>query len=168
MPITLVAATVAHEIATLILVGSLFFILFVQLPAIASVRSPRARLRLRRASFQRLFGWGWLGLLLLWLTGAYDLLANLDDGLPTHVRIMAALSAAFTLLFLIAQFGLFHEATAAVEDRNSERASWLYRRLRVVVGIAFVLALAVMVLDVAGPAVVGFAGLDLKALLIRG
>ena len=141
MPITLVAATVAHEIATLILVGSLFFILFVQLPAIASVRSPRARLRLRRASFQRLFGWGWLGLLLLWLTGAYDLIANL---------------------------GLFHEATAAVEDRNSERASWLYRRLRVVVGIAFVLALAVMVLDVAGPAVVGFAGLDLKALLIRG
>jgi hypothetical protein len=52
MPINLVAATVAHEIATLILVGSLFFMLFVRLPAIASVRFPRVRLRLRRDAFK--------------------------------------------------------------------------------------------------------------------
>jgi len=168
MPITLVVATVAHEIARLILVGSLFFMLFVQLPAIASVKSPRVRLRLRRASFKRLFLWGWLGLVLLWLTGAYELLTTVNDGLLLHVRIMALLSAVFTLLFLIAQFGLADEATAALEDGNSERASWLYRRLRFVVSVAFVLALAVVLLDVAGPVLVQFGELDLKVLFTRG
>jgi uncharacterized membrane protein len=168
MPINLVAVTVVHEIATLILVGGLYFILFVQLPAIASVKSPRVRLRLRRASFRWLFRWGWLGLVLLWLTGAYDLLTNADGGFPAHVRIMAGLSAAFTLLFLIAQFGLFNEATAAMEDGNSERASWLYRRLRFVVGLASVLALVVVLLDVTGPALIPLEGLDLKFLFMRG
>ena len=168
MPINLVAATVAHEIATLILVGGLFFMLFVQLPAIASVKSPRERLRLRRAAFEWLFRWGWLGLVLLWLTGAYELLTNVNDGLPTHVRIMAVLSAVFTLLFLIAQFGLFNEATAAIEDGNAERASRLYRRLHFVVRIAFALALAVVLLDVTGPAMISLDALDLKALFTRG
>ena len=112
----------------------------------------RVRLRLRRAAFKWLFRWGWLGLVLLWLTGAYELLANVDGELSMHVRIMGVLSAVFTLLFLIAQFGLANEATAAIEDGNSERASWLYRWLRFVVGVAFVLALVIVLLDVTGPA----------------
>ncbi|MGB5834595.1 MAG: hypothetical protein WBG92_21775 [Thiohalocapsa sp.] len=55
MSASLVAAVLVHEIATLVLVGRLFFMLFAQLPAISGVRSPRTRLRLRRASLVRLF-----------------------------------------------------------------------------------------------------------------
>jgi len=156
---SLIASAVLHEIATLILVGSLFFILFVQLPAIASVKSPRARLRLRRASFKRLFRWGWLGLLLLWSTGGYELLATSSDVAATHLLVMAVLSAVFTLLFLLAQFGVLHEAIVALEDGNSERASWLYRRLQTLLAVAFVLAVFVLLLDVAGPTITSVVGL---------
>jgi uncharacterized membrane protein len=164
---SLAASAVIHEIATLILVGSLFFILFVQLPAISRVKSPRARLRLRRASFKSLFRWGWVGLLLLWLTGGYELLATSPDASALHVRLMAVLSAVFTLLFLLAQFGVLHDAIVALEDGNSERASWLYRRLQTLLAVAFALAVVVMLLDVAGPALAGVEGLTLKSLFSR-
>lgn len=168
MPIGLLVSRVIHEIATLILVGGLYFMLFVQLPAIAGVRSPRTRLRLRHASFIGLFRWGWLGLILLWLTAGYELHAAAGGVPAMHLKIMAALSAMFTVLFLLAQFGVFGKAVVALEVGNSERASRHYRRLRALVAVAFVLAVLVMLLDVAGPALIPADGFDLKSVIDRG
>lgn len=55
-----------------------------------------------------------------------------------------------------------------LEDGNSERASWLYRRLRFVVSVGFVLALVIVLLDVTGPAMIPLEALDLKTLFTRG
>ena len=145
------AVAVAHEIGILMLVGGLFFALFTQMPAIARIRSSRQRALLRQEAFQQVFLWGWLGLLLLWTTAAYRLFAAVEP-LPAYVTAMGLLSAAFTLLFLIAQFGLYMQVVYALEEGGSGRASWLGRRLRAVLSVAFVLALTITLLDVTGPA----------------
>ena len=155
-----IAVEVVHEIGTLMLVGGLFFLLFVQLPAIRRVKSSRERIYLRQAGFGRLFIWCWLGLLLLWGTAVYDLYAT-DQPLPPHVALMALLSAVFTLLFLLAQFGIYMQVIISLEDGNAGRASWLQRRLRALLILAFVLALVVMVLDVSGAGLMPLEGFGL-------
>ena len=145
------AVAVAHEIGILMLVGGLFFALFAQMPAIARIRSGRQRTLLRQEAFRQVFLWGWIGLLLLWTTAAYRLLSAVDP-LPAYVSAMGLLSAVFTLLFLIAQFGLYVQIVYALEEGGSGRASWLGRRLRTVLSVAFVLALTITLLDVIGPA----------------
>jgi uncharacterized membrane protein len=166
MPPNLIHAAVVavREVANLVLLGGLFFMLFVQLPAISRVRSPRVRLGLRKASFGRLFFWGWLGLGVLWLTALYDVV-TLDGKLPAYSGIAAGLAALFTLIFLIAQFGLYVQSIVALEQGNAERAAWLNHQLRRVLGLALVLALSVLLLHQLGPALTPPDGLSLQAFL---
>jgi uncharacterized membrane protein len=142
-----------RELANLILLGGLFFLLYVQLPAIRRIKSARLRLALRKASFGRMFLWGWLGLAVLWVTAGYDLIAA-DGGLPLHASIASVLAAIFTFVFLVAQFGLYMQAVIALEDGNSERAAWLNHWLSRVLRFAFVLALLVLLLHQLGPALI--------------
>jgi uncharacterized membrane protein len=147
------AAIVAlRELANLLLLGGLFFLLFVQLPAINRVRSPRLRLALRKASFGRLFLWGWIGIVVLWLTAGYEWVRG-GGKLPVYNEAAAAVAAFFTLVFLLAQFGIYTQSIIALEDGNAERAAWLNRQLRFVLGFAFLLALTVLLLHQLGPAV---------------
>ncbi len=150
LPQVLLVAT--REIANLVLLGGLFFLLFVQLPAIRRMRSPRVRLALRKASFGRIFAWGWVGLLLLWSTAGYELL-SMQTKLPVHTGIAVLLAMVFTLLFLLGQFGLYMQAVIALEDGNTERASWLHRMLGKLLVVAFVLALCSLMFQQLGPAV---------------
>lgn len=145
---------VLHELGLLVLAGSLFFVLNAILPAISEVRSPRLRIRLRRGTFRRMFLWGWLGLTLLWATALTQLVIHGHSGWPAHVVVMAGLSLVFTLLFLFAQFALQMQVIVALEDGNSERAAWLLHWLSRVLALALLIALAVVVLDVAGPALI--------------
>ncbi|NBC12350.1 MAG: hypothetical protein GVY09_03215 [Gammaproteobacteria bacterium] len=164
----LYAAVVAvREVANVVLLGSLFFLLFVQLPAIARLKSARARLALRKASFGRLFLWGWLGLGVLWLTALYDLL-RVDGPLPLHSSAAAALAAVFTLIFIIAQFGIYLQSIIALEEGNSERAAWLNHQLHWVLRFAFLLALAVLMLHQLGPVLIPPEGFSLQDLLPQG
>lgn len=142
-----------RELANLILLGGLFFLLYVQLPAIRRIKSARLRLALRKASFGRMFLWGWVGLAVLWITAGYDLIAS-DGSLPVHAGIATALAALFTLIFLLAQFGLYMQAVIALEDGNSERAAWLNHWLSRVLRVAFLLALLVLLLHQLGPALI--------------
>jgi uncharacterized membrane protein len=156
MTLPLIAAVVVHEVATLILLGGLFFMLFVQLPAIARLRSPRQRLRVRRASFRRLFRWSWVGLSALWLTGLYELAARESTVPAAQLLATGGFYAAFTGLMLLAQFAVFGQIVVALEEGNAERASWLYRRLRTLLAAAFAIALLLLLLDVAGEALPAF------------
>ncbi|WP_295883722.1 hypothetical protein [uncultured Thiohalocapsa sp.] len=158
------AVAAAREVANLILLGGLFFLLYVQLPAIARLRSARARLALRKASFGRVFLWGWLGLGVLWLTAVYDLL-RADGQLPAYSGAAAALAAVFTFIFLIAQFGLYTQSIIALEEGNAERAAWLNHHLRWVLRVAFLLALSVLLLQQVGPALIPPEGFSVQALL---
>lgn len=158
------AVVAAREVANLLLLGGLFFVLFVQLPAIARLKSARMRLVLRKASFGRMFLWGWLGLAVLWLTALYDLL-QLDAPLPAYSGAALALAALFTLLFLIAQFGLYMQSVIALEEGNAERAAWLNHQLRWVLHLAFLLALSILLLHQLGPVLVPPEGFSLPALL---
>ena len=165
MPANLIHAAVVavRELANLVLLGGLFFLLFVQLPAISRLRSARARLALRKASFGRLFLWGWLGLAVLWLT-ALDDVVTAEGGLPAYSGAATALAALFTLIFLIAQFGLYMQSIIALEAGNAERAAWLNHQLRWVLGLAFLIALTVLLLHQLGPALPPD-GISLQALL---
>jgi len=159
------AAVVAvREVANLVLLGGLFFMLFVQLPAIGRIRSPRLRLALRKSSFGQLFLWGWLGLAVLWSAAFYDVV-TLNGKLPYYSSMAAALAAVFTLVFLFAQFGLYTQSVIALEDGNAERAAWLNHWLRRVLGFAFVVALAVPLLHQLGPALIPPEGFSLARLL---
>jgi len=151
-PLLPAAVAVAHEIGSLLLVGSMFLVLAVLMPAIERVRSPRQRLWLRRGVYGRMFVWAWIGLLLLWSTGIAELVLYKGAMLPAHVLVMAVLSLLFTVVFLFAQFGLHIKALLVLEDGNSERARYLVHRLRPVLTLALVIAVAVAMLDVAGSA----------------
>lgn len=168
-PNLLHAAVVAvREVANLLLLGGLFFMLFVQLPAISAVRSARMRLALRKTSFGRLFLWGWVGLGVLWLTALYDLL-TVDGKLPVYSGIAAGLALLFTLVFLLAQFGLYMQSIIALEEGNAERAAWLNHQLRWVLRLAFLLALSVLLLHQLGPALIlPEGGFSLQALVRTG
>lgn len=145
---------VAHELGSLILIGSMFLVLAVLMPAIERVRSPRQRLRLRRGVYGRMFLWAWIGLLLLWGTGVAELMLHADGDLPAHLVLMGVLSLLFMLVFLFAQFGLHVKALVVLEDGNSEHARYLLHRLRPILMLALILAIAVAVLDVSGPGLV--------------
>ncbi len=148
------AAVVAvREVASLVLLGGLFFMLFVQLPAISRIRSARLRLDLRKASFARLFLWGWLGIGVLWTTALYEVF-TLDGKLPSYSGMAAALALVFTIVFLFAQFGLYMQSVIALEDGNAGRAAWLNHWLRLVLRVAFALALSVLLLHQLGPALI--------------
>jgi hypothetical protein len=73
--------------------GGLFFLLFVQLSAIQRIRSPWSRLAPRKASFGRVFAWGWGGLLVLWLSAGYEMLS-----LEAKLLVVAFLLALSALL----------------------------------------------------------------------
>jgi uncharacterized membrane protein len=152
MPTNLLPGLVAvlHELAAVVLIGAMFAVLVVLMPAVDRLRSPRDRLLLRRRLFRRMFAWAWLGLLMMWLTGFAELILVDEVGPHAHLVLMALLSLVLTLTLVLAQFGLLFQVTIAMEDRNSERARWLLNRLRQVLIGAFVLALTITVLDVAG------------------
>jgi uncharacterized membrane protein len=150
--ITAVLAVI-REAGALLLVGSMFLVLAVLMPAVERVRSPRQRMALRRGIYGRMFAWAWIGLLLLWSTGIAEL--ALDQApLPGHVVLMAALSLLFLLVFLIAQFGLHFRALMVLDDGNSEHARYLLHRLRPILILALIIAVVVTVLDVSGPVLV--------------
>lgn len=149
-----VGIAILHQLGLLVLLGSLFFVLTAMLPSIAEVRSPRTRLALRQGMYRRLFRWGWLGLLLLWVTSLAHLIVGEHAGWPGYMVLTGLLSALFMLLYLFAQFALQFQAEVALEEGNSERAAWLLHWLRRVLGIALVVAVLVTVLDVAGPVLV--------------
>jgi uncharacterized membrane protein len=158
------AVVAARELANLLLLGGLFFLLFVQLPAISRVPSARNRLALRKASFGSLFLWGWLGIAVLWITAVYDLVMA-EGKLPVYSGVAVLLAALFTLVFLIAQFGLYVQSIIALEDGNAERAAWLNHQLRWVLKFAFLLALSVLLLHQIGPALPPPGAFSLQALL---
>jgi hypothetical protein len=98
----------------------------------------------------------------LWITALYDLVAA-DEQLPVYTSLVGALAAVFTLVFLIAQFALYMQAVIALEEGNPERAAWLNRWLSRVLGLAFLLALSVLLLHQLGPALIPPAGLSFAA-----
>jgi uncharacterized membrane protein len=149
-----------REVANVMLLGSLFFMLFVQLPAISEMQSPRARMAMRKTSFGRMFLWCWIGLTLLWATAISEFVI-FDGRLPTHTGLAVAVGALFTLFFIIAQFGVYMQALFALEDGNSERAASLNRLLARMLGLEFLLALTVLLLHQLGPAV---SGIDLLSM----
>lgn len=156
MPTAAIPGTVAviHELGSLILIGSLFLMLVVLLPAIERIRSPRQRLQLRCRLYGRLFLWSWVGLLMLWGAGIGELFLAGEAGLPAHSVLVALLSVLFMALFLIAQFGLHLKALLVLENGNSEHARYLIYRLRPVLFAAFIIAVVVAVLHVSGAALV--------------
>jgi hypothetical protein len=77
-----------------------------------------------------------------------------DGDLPAHLVLMGVLSLLFMLVFLFAQFGLHVKALVVLEDGNSEHARYLLHRLRPILMLALILAIAVAVLDVSGPGLV--------------
>ena len=156
MPTTAVSGTVAviHELGSLILIGSLFLVLVVLLPAVERIRSPRQRLQLRCRLYGRLFLWSWVGLLMLWGAGIGELLLAGEAGMPAHSVLVALLSLLFMALFLIAQFGLHLKALLVLENGNSEHARYLIYRLRPFLFTALLIAIVVAVLHVSGPALV--------------
>ena len=94
----------------------------------------------------------------------YDVVAA-DDKLPLYATLAAALAGVFTLVFLFAQFGLYMQSIIALEDGNAERAAWLNHWPHRVLGVAFLLALSVLLLHQLGPALIPPEGFSLTHLL---
>ena len=127
----LTLAVVAHNLGSIILVGSFLFLYLAYLPAVADVRTPVARMRLRLDGIALCFRWSWLGVLLVYSSGIWAAFVLLNPrAMPLHVIWMTVLSGLLLVLLAVADLGLLRLARGAMK-RNEVRAArqlygWLY------------------------------------------
>ncbi len=151
----IIVAVLAHNLGSIVLVGSLVFMQTVYLPAVSDVRTPTARMRLRLDAMALCFRWLWLGVLLIVGSGLWALFAVLDSSaLPVHVVWKTGLSVLLLLLLAIGQLVLLDGAQHAMEDTRLRDARRLYGWLYGVLLAALVVALAAMLLGVSGAVLV--------------
>jgi len=150
----IIVAVLAHNLGSIILIGSLLFIQIAYLPAVSDVRSATAHMHLRLDGVALCLRWLWLGVLLIYGSGLWAVLALLDQSpWPVHVVWMTALSVLLLILLVIAQLGLLRPARLAMQRKRIRNARQLYGRLRAPLLAALVVD-AAMLLGVSGAVLV--------------
>lgn len=149
-PIT-AAAQALHEIGALIMVGSLFFLLFIVRPITRDALEVGERQVFFVIIYRYLFRWQWLALLFLWISGGWN--AHLV-GITTPsitVQIMAAGGAAATLLTLFAQTTCYFHLEEPVEDENWARAGRISSHVRKIMALNLFVCLILLLAGAIGP-----------------
>lgn len=151
----IIVAVLAHNLGSIILVGSLLFMQIAYLPGVSDVRTATARMHLRLDGIALCLRWVWLGVLIIYGSGLWAALALLDlSQWPVHVVWMTALSVLLLILLVIAQLGPQRAARLAMQGKRVRDARRLYGRLRALLLAALVVAAGAMLLGVSGAVLV--------------
>lgn len=149
-------AITLHALSAVIWVGGMFFAYMAMRPAVGKVIDPAQRPELWCHTLSRFFGWVWLCLVVLLLSGYYMIFKVLGGmaGLGLHIHLMQGLGILMMLIFLHAFFAPYGRLKRAVSDGNHEAGAASIGQIRFLVGLNLILGLVVVVIGVGGRYVV--------------
>lgn len=113
-----------HLLAAVIWVGGMFFSLIILRPCCMEME-PAVRLALMTKAVQRFFGWVWLAVIILLLTG-YWMIYAIYEGfaqLHWHIDAMLLLGNTMAIIFLVAFFGPYRRMQLALAAQDNPGAS---------------------------------------------
>ena len=135
-------ANTLHTLAAVIWVGGMFFAYMALRPAMAAVPKEEA-LALWRRTLQRFLRWVLGMVLVLWVTGIYQMFFVLSGfgraGL--HVDLMFIIAIVMTLLFFWLNHGPFRKFKMAADSRDFETAGRVIETVRKIVATNLTLGL---------------------------
>lgn len=125
-----------HVLAALVWVGGMFFAWLVLRPATVAALEGPARLRLWVEVFRRFFGWVWLAVAILAISGIGMLHMRFSgfETAPRYVHVMIGGGIAMFALFMRIQALLLPELKAAVQAEDWPTGAAVLGRIRRMVG----------------------------------
>ncbi|MGE8122244.1 CopD family protein [Pseudomonas fulva] len=135
-----------HVLAALVWVGGMFFAWMVLRPATGAALDGPARLRLWVEVFRRFFGWVWVAVAILAISGVgmIHLRFNGFETAPRYVQVMIGGGIVMFALFMRIQALLLPEMKTAVQAEDWSGAAAVLGRIRRMVGVNLLLGLAVV------------------------
>lgn len=135
-----------HVLAALIWVGGMFFAWLVLRPAMVSALEGPARLRLWVEVFRRFFGWVWLAVMVLAVSGVGMIhlrFAGFETA-PRYVQVMIGGGVVMFALFMRVQALLLPELRAAVQAEDWAAGAGVLARIRRMVGVNLLIGVGVV------------------------
>ena len=135
-----------HVLAALIWVGGMFFAWLVLRPAMVSTLEGPARLRLWVEVFRRFFGWVWLAVVVLAVSGVgmiHVRFAGFETA-PRYVQVMIGGGIVMFALFMRVQALLLPELRAAVQAEDWAAGAGVLARIRRMVGVNLLIGVGVV------------------------
>lgn len=142
-----------HLLAALIWVGGMFFAWMILRPAAMAALDGPARLKLWIEVFQRFFGWVWVAVVILPISGVGLLQIRFTgfETAPRYVQIMMGLYIVMVALFMRVQSLQLPELRRAVEAQQWAEGAAVMGRVRRLVGCNLLIGLAVVAIAGARP-----------------
>jgi uncharacterized membrane protein len=136
-------AIAIHAVAAVLWVGGMFFAYVILRPSMPVLDPPPQRLKLWLAVFGRFFPWVWAAVILLPLTGYFQVFADYGGlaGAGPHIHAMQAVGWVMILLYWFLFFGPYAQYRTAVEAEDWPAASAKLAAIRRIVGINLILGL---------------------------
>lgn len=123
-----------HMIAAVFWVGGMFFAYRVLRPSAMQIESP-ARLILWKNVFERFFPLVWLFIVLIIVTGYWDIAARFDST-PMYIKIMSLLGWLMTVIFAWLYFKPYQVFKKAVEEEDFPLAGQtLQNKIRPIIAV---------------------------------
>lgn len=142
-----------HLLAALIWAGGMFFAWMILRPAAMAALDGPARLKLWVEVFQRFFGWVWVAVVILPISGVGLLQIRFTgfETAPRYVQIMMGLYIVMVALFMRVQSLQLPELRRAVEAQQWTEGAAVMGRVRRLVGCNLLIGLAVVAIAGARP-----------------
>ncbi|MFP3517564.1 CopD family protein [Pseudomonas sp. SIMBA_077] len=142
-----------HLLAALIWVGGMFFAWMILRPAAMTALDGPARLKLWVEVFQRFFGWVWVAVVILPISGVGLLQMRFTgfETAPRYVQIMMGLYIVMVALFMRVQSLQLPELRRAVDTQEWAQGAAVMVRVRRLVGCNLLIGLAVVAIAGARP-----------------
>jgi len=139
-------AMTLHILSAVIWVGGMFFAYMALRPAAAGVLEPPLRLKLWVQVFGRFFGWIWLAILVLLITGfwtVFDVLGGMG-AVGAHIHLMMGLGIVMVLIFLHVYYAPYRRLRQAVAAEDWALAAGKLNQIRILIAVNLVLGLIVV------------------------
>jgi uncharacterized membrane protein len=153
MPTQIITAVAQafHQLGAVILVGGLFFLLFVLRPVSKAKLGVEKRQQLFQHVFRYMLRWQWLALALLWVGGVGQI-SGLERA-PGAVSLLAMVvgGALITFLTLGAQAASYFFLSERMEDERWGKAAVISSRVRMIMAVNLLLCLILVIVGAAGP-----------------
>ena len=142
-----------HLLAALIWVGGMFFAWMILRPAAMTALEGPARLKLWVEVFQRFFGWVWVAVVILPISGVGLLHMRFSgfETAPRYVQIMMGVYIVMVALFIRIQSLQLPELRKAVEAQEWAAGAAVMGRIRRLVGCNLLIGLALVAIAGACP-----------------
>ncbi len=139
-----------HLLGVIVWVGGMFFAHMALRPVAASLLPPPQRLPLLHGVFTCFFPWVWVSVLLILLSGVYEMMLLGGFKAGWHIHAMLTIGLTMMSIFSYIYFVPFPRLKAGVLKQDWLGAGIAMARIRLLVGINLVLGLIVTVIAMLG------------------